>query len=386
MSTYPWSAEALPSVPERPGVYLFRAPSGSVLYVGKARNLRSRLSTYRGGGDGRINVRFLERDASEVETIVTRTEQEALLLEDELIKRHKPPHNVRLKDDKSFLMIRVDLDERFPRLKFVRAHRPKEGKSPGRSRLFGPFASARAVRRTIADLHHVVPLRDCTDQVMAPRSRPCLKHQLGLCAAPCVGLIGEADYAVNVERALKVLAGDIQELEQDLDARMQRASERQEFELAALFRDRLQALRRTVERQGVLSAVGTERDVLALARSGDRVLVHRLCIRRGKLAESRAYGLRSELPDEECLHGVLTTLYATAEGERPREIVLPVLPVERELLSDLLPGCELVVPRGGERARQLALARENAVLELARAEAAREAEGEAEQALARLGG
>src|SRR5262245_41594833 len=295
MSTYPWSAEALPSVPERPGVYLFRAPSGSVLYVGKARNLRSRLSTYRGGGDGRINVRFLERDASEVETIVTRTEQEALLLEDELIKRHKPPHNVRLKDDKSFLMIRIDLDERFPRLKFVRAHRPKEGKSPGRSRLFGPFASARAVRRTIADLHRVVPLRDCTDQVLSHRSRPCLKHQLGLCAAPCVGLVSEAEYAENVARAMRVLAGETEELERDLEQRMDVAAGRQEYELAAAFRDRLGALRRTVERQGVLSSAGTDRDVLALARAGDRALVHRLCFRRGKLTASRAFTFRSEL-------------------------------------------------------------------------------------------
>ncbi|MSR61475.1 MAG: excinuclease ABC subunit UvrC [Planctomycetes bacterium] len=385
MSLFDWNTTDLGEVPERPGVYVFRDRAGQVLYVGKARVLRQRLATYRAGGDGRINLRFLERDAATVETVVTRTEQEALLLEDELIKRHQPLHNVRLKDDKSFLMIRVDLDERFPRLKFVRAHRPKEGKSPGRSRLFGPYASARAVRRAIADLHHVVPLRDCADQVMNHRSRPCLKHQLGLCAAPCVGLIDEPNYAANVARALRILAGDIEELEHDLDARMQLASARQEFELAGIFRDRLAALRRTVERQGVLSAAGTERDVLALARSGDRVLVHRLCIRRGKLAESRAYAFRSELPDAECLHGVLTTLYA-GDQERPREIVLPVLPVEDALLSALLGGVELCVPRGGERARQLALACENAVLELARAEAARENADEAEDALARLCG
>ena len=386
MSVFPWSSEGLQAVPERPGVYLFRGAAGAVLYVGKARDLRSRLATYRAGGDGRINLRFLERDAAEVETIVTRTEQEALLLEDELIKRHRPPHNVRLKDDKSFLMIRIDLDERFPRLKFVRAHRPRAGKSPGRSRLFGPYASARAVRRAIGDLHRVVPLRDCSDSIMSHRSRPCLKHQLGLCAAPCVGLIDEAAYAENVERAVRVLAGDIEELERDLEGRMAQASAAEEYERAAVYRDRLGALRRTVERQGVLSSPGTERDVLALARSGERVQVHRLCIRRGKLAESRGYAFRSELPDEECLHGVLTTLYAGAEVERPREIVLPVLPTESELLRELLPGAELVVPRGGERARQLALARENAVLELARAAAAREGGSAAEEALARLCG
>src|SRR5262245_44042702 len=300
MSVFDWRGLFLADVPERPGVYLFRSHEGAILYVGKARSLRDRLATYRSGGDGRINVRFLERDARSVETIVTRTEQEALLLEDELIKRHQPPHNVRLKDGTAFLVIRVGLDERFPRLKLVRAHRPKEGKARGRSRFFGPFASARAVRRTIADLHRVIPLRDCTDQVMNHRSRPCLKHQLALCAAPCVGLIDAAAYAEHVERAQRLLAGDAAELERDLDERMRLASESQDYELAAAFRDRLAALRRTLERQGVLSSATTERDVLALARAGDRALVHRLCIRRGKLAESTSYAFRSELADAEC--------------------------------------------------------------------------------------
>ena len=386
MSVFEWPPPAPAEVPDRPGVYLFRSPAGKVLYVGKARDLRSRLATYRTGGDGRINVRFLERDAGSVETIVTRTEQEALLLEDELIKRHQPPHNVRLKDDKSFLMIRVDLDERFPRLKFVRAHRPRAGKTPGRSRLFGPFASARSVRRTISDLHRVVPLRDCTDQVLNHRTRPCLKHQLGLCAAPCVARIGEAEYGQLVERALAVLGGDIQDLEADLEQRMRAASEHQEYEQAGLLRDRLTALRRTVEGQGVLSGKGTERDVVALARSGERALVHRLCIRGGKLAESRSYAFRSELSDEECLHSVLTALYGAAGSERPREIVLALQPVEGELLAHLLGDVELVVPRAGERLRQLDMARENAQLELARQENLREGRSAAEAALARLCG
>jgi excinuclease ABC subunit C len=386
MSHYPWSDLALDEVPDRPGVYLFRNSAGDVLYVGKARSLRARLATYRAGGDGRINLRFLACDAHTVETLVTRTEQEALLLEDERIKSHQPPHNVRLKDDKSFLMIRVDLDERFPRLKWVRAHKPRDGKAPGRSRLFGPFASARAVRRAIADLHRIVPLRDCTDQVLAHRSRPCLKHQLGLCAAPCVGLIDEGAYALSVERAMRVLSGDIGELEFDLEARMRLASERQEYELAGLFRDRLAALRRATERQGVLSAATTERDVLALARSGEHVLVQRLCIRRGKLAESHGFALKSELDDAEVLHGVLTTLYAGADKERPREVVLPCAPADAALLGELLTGTVLEVPRGGERARQLEMARENARLELARQDAAREGAGEAEAALIRLCG
>jgi excinuclease ABC subunit C len=386
MAELDWkSPEVLQGVPARPGVYLFRSARGAVLYVGKARDLRSRLATYRvPGGDGRLALRFLERDAASVETIVTRTEQEALLLEDELIKRHRPPHNVRLKDDKSFLMIRVDLDERFPRLKFVRAHRPGAGRPGGRARLFGPFASARAVRRTIADLHHVVPLRDCTDQVLEHRTRPCLKHQLGLCAAPCVGLITAAEYGGLVERAMGVLAGNSEELERDLDARMRAASERQEYELAGAFRDRLAALRRTVERQGVLSSERRACDVLALERSGERALVHRLEYRRGRIAASRSYLFRSELPDEECLHSVLTALYSGPGDERPQSLILPVVPAERELLEELLEGVELLVPRGGERLRMLEVARENACIELARREAEALGLSQAERSLARL--
>ena len=387
LSDYDWRQEGILSqVAERPGVYLFRNGAGEVLYVGKARDLRARLATYRAaGGDGRISLRFLERHAEQVQTIVTRTEQEALLLEDELIKRHQPPHNVRLKDDKSFLMIRIDFDERFPRLKFVRAHSRQSGKKKGRSRFFGPFASARAVRRAISDLHRVVPLRDCVDSVMNHRTRPCLKHQLGLCSAPCVGLIDEERYAELVERAARILAGDIEELEHDLDQRMRQAARKQEYELAADLRDRLGALRRTVERQGVLAPERVARDVLALARTGERALVQRVSFREGRLVESKSYLFDSELPDEELWHSVLTALYGTVP-DRPQEIVLSAWPSDRELLEQVLGGVVLVVPRAGEKRRMLDLALENARAELARRALALEAGSEAADRLAELVG
>ncbi len=362
-------------MPRRPGVYLFRDGEERVLYVGKARDLRARLASYRRpGGDGRLGVRFLERDAARVETIVTRTEAEALLLEDTLVKQHKPPHNVRLKDDKSFLMVRVDLDERFPRLKFVRAHNPRSrqgkaaGAAGGRSRLFGPFASSRAVRRTLSDLHRVVPLRDCTDSVLENRTRPCLKHQIGLCSAPCVGLVDETEYGRLVQRALAVLSGDVGELEQDLEERMRAASEALEFERAAHWRDRLAALRRTVEGQGVRPRDGVERDVLGLARRGDEAVVHRLAFRDGRLSESRAHAFRSELPDEELLHTVLTALYAPGRRRAPKEILVPLLPAEGDMLEALLgEGVRIATGgSGGERRRMLELAGANARAELER--------------------
>ena len=387
MSEYPWTPNlAMSSVAERPGVYLFRDGKGKVLYVGKARSLRSRLQTYRTpGGDGRIAVRFLERDARSVETIITRTEGEALLLEDALIKQYKPPHNVRLKDDKSFLMIRIDFDERFPRLKFVRAHKPKEGKKKGRSRLFGPYASSRAVRRTLSDMHRVVPLRDCSDAVLNHRSRPCLKHQIGLCSAPCTGVIDETSYGELVERAARILSGEVEELERDLDERMRSAAAGLEYERAAEWRDRLQALRRTVERQGVRPGERVERDVLGLARLGDQSLVHRLAFREGRLVESRSHAFRSELPDEELLHNVLTALYGGGRRVAPREVVLPCAPADAELLGETLAdGVRFVVPGGGERGRMLVLAGENARTELMRREAARGANDEAVRKLVRL--
>ncbi len=368
MSEPRWTLEG---VPARPGVYLFRDAQGGVLYVGKARSLRARLASYRRpGGDGRLNVAFLERDAHSVETIVTRTESEALLLEDTLIKQHHPRHNIRLKDDKSFLMIRLDHGERFPRLKLVRAHRPGSGKAGGRSRLFGPYASAQSVRRTLSDLHRVIPLRDCPDSVMNHRSRPCLKHQIGLCSAPCVGLVDEAGYADLVARAARILSGDVSELETDLEARMRSASDEQEYERAAGWRDRLAALRRTVEGQGVLPRDNVDRDILGLARKGDEALVHRLAFRQGRLTESRTHRFRSQLPDEELLHVVLTALYGAGRRDAPREVVLPCLPTEAELLVQTLgtksDGVKLVVPTGGDRQRALDLAGENARSELVR--------------------
>ncbi len=347
-------------VPKRPGVYIFRAADGQVLYVGKASNLRSRLGSYRRpGGDGRYLIRFLIEDAHSVETLVTRTEQEALLLEDTLIKQHKPPHNIRLKDDKSFRMLRIDFSDKYPRLKHVRAHSPEVGKEGGRSRYFGPFASASALRKTVADLHRVVPLRDCPDSVLNNRSRPCLQHQIGLCSAPCVGLITDGDYADLVQRAAKILSGDAEELTKDLERRMLAASEALEYERATVWRDRLAALRRTIEGQGVRPKDDVDRDVLGLARRGDRAAVHRIAWRDRRMSESRTHHFRSELPDEELMHNVLTALYAPGRRKPPTEILLPAPPVEHLFLEETL-GSRLIVPTTGDRRRMLDFAYENA--------------------------
>ncbi|HUR29608.1 MAG TPA: excinuclease ABC subunit UvrC, partial [Planctomycetota bacterium] len=379
-----WSLEG---VPEQPGVYLFRDAAGVVLYIGKASSLRSRLRSYRRpGGDGRLMIRFLNEDATAVETIVTRTEQEALLLEDTLIKQHKPLHNIRLKDDKSFLMLRLDSGQEFPRFRFVRAHRPEsEPAAGGRSRLFGPFASSRSLRRTLSDLHRVVPLRDCPDSVFQNRTRPCMKHQIGLCAAPCVGLISREDYAGLVTRAERILTGEIRELESELDARMRAASEVQDYERAGQWRDRLAALRRTVERQGVRPTDDVERDVLALVRKGADAVLQRLAFREGRLTESRSHWFRSELPDDELWNNVITALYGAGKRDPPSEIVLSCEPADVELFRHLFgAGTRWIVPQTGERRRMLDLAHANARSALRSHEQTKAAEEEALEALAEL--
>jgi len=376
------SALDLSLVSELPGVYLFRGDDDRVLYVGKAANLRARLASYRRMAlDERQNVRFMEKDVRTVETIVTRTVKEALLLEDSLIKTHKPDHNIRLKDDKSFLMLRLDLDERFPRLRFVRAHSPKAG-ATGRSKLFGPYASSRRARATLGALHRVVPLRDCPDSVMNHRSRPCLKHPIGLCSAPCVGLIDESEYAKLVEKAARVLSGDAEDVERDLEARMREAAARREYERAALWRDRLAALRGTLENQAALPRDKVRRDVLHLARRGDEAVSHHLTFRDGRLEGSRSHAFRSQLPEDELLHGIVTALYSGTGREVPEELVLPSEPADRALLESVLgAGVKIAVPKGGARARMLELAGENARAELLRRE--READSE-RNALAEL--
>ncbi len=385
MAQQPWNSTLdLNSIPEQPGVYLFRDEAGNVLYVGKSARLRDRVRTYRSGGDGRWQIRFLDAEARTVETIVTRTEGEALLLEDTLIKTHKPPHNVRLKDDKSFRMLRLDLSDDFPRLKFVRAKNPDAGREGGRARFFGPFASSGALRHTLSDLHRIVPLRDCPDHVLNNRSRPCLKHQIGLCSAPCVGLVTKDEYAALVDKASRILSGDVAEVRADLEARMQSASEAHEYERAATWRDRLRALSRTVEGQGVRPKDDVRRDVLGLARAGEAAVVYRLSFGEGRLHESRAHVFRSQLPDEELLHVVLTALYAPGRRAVPTEIVVPCLPAETDLLRTALGGVVIVAPKSGERARMLGIAGENARAELVQSEHERAGEEAALDELAQI--
>ena len=346
--------------PKDPGVYLFRDGGGKVLYAGKAADLRARVRNYlTPGGDGRYQLRFLEREARDVEFIATATETEALLLENTVIKKHKPRYNIKLKDDKAFLLLRLDRKEEWPWFRFVRRRRD-DG-----AMYFGPFASAKAVRRTLRLLHKVVPLRDCTDGVFRNRTRACVKHQIGRCPAPCVGEVTREDYDRQLDAAVRILQGEIRALVQGLQERMAEAAERLEFERAQAMKEQIAALQRVAERQSVVARGGDE-DAVGVFRRGDEVTVAYLAFREGALEQCTRHTIKSELPDGMLLADLLARLY---EGDRfvPRALLLPQLPDEPAILREWLEQkrggrVELHVPQRGERRKHLALAMQNAEL------------------------
>ncbi|MGD8869389.1 MAG: GIY-YIG nuclease family protein, partial [Gemmatimonadales bacterium] len=235
-------------LPGDPGVYLFKDVAGKVLYVGKAKALRTRVRNYfREGADGRYHIQFLVRNATAVDFMVTETEQEALILENNLIKKFRPRYNVFLKDDKTYVNLRLNTSHPFPRLTVVRRPR-RDG-----ARYFGPFASAGSVRQTLRTLGRVFPMRTCTDAEFARRTRPCLYYHIKRCPAPCVGKIDAQDYAETIRRVTMFLKGRGNELLKTLRDRMDLESAERRYEAAARTRDQIFAVQRVLEKQRITS-------------------------------------------------------------------------------------------------------------------------------------
>src|SRR5436309_13744271 len=252
-------------LPRRPGVYLFRDDGGEVLYVGKAKSLRSRVRSYFQRGDGRPGIGELVRRIGHVEVIVTRNEAEALHLEQNLVKRHRPPFNIRLRDDKSFPYIAVTVGDEYPRVMFTR-ERHRRG-----TVYFGPYANAKKVRETLDVLNRAFRFRPCEGPRPGRHSGiPCLDFHIDRCHAPCVGYISAADYAQIVDGVVQFLSGDTKTIQREVEARMREAADDDRFEEAARYRNRLFAVRHLVERQAAdRRAVGTV-DVIGLAVDGDK--------------------------------------------------------------------------------------------------------------------
>jgi excinuclease ABC subunit C len=353
----------------RPGVYRMLDEGGKVLYVGKARSLRKRVSSYfRAAAMLQPKTQALMNHTTRVEVTATHTETEALLLENNLIKEHRPRYNILLRDDKSFPWIYLSSHQAFPRLAFHR------GARAGKGRYFGPYASAGATRETLAQLQKLFRVRQCRDSFFANRSRPCLQYQIKRCTAPCVGYVDEAAYADDVRHAEMFLEGKSEEMVAELVARMERASATQEYELAARYRDQIQALRRVQERQYVAGTRGDVDVVAALARDGVAV-VELIVIRNGQ-----SLGSRSIFPSHgagatpaELLQAFLPQHYLSRRARQPipAEILLgePVDDVDMlEAAFSEAAGHRVRVRISvrGERARWLEMARSNAELALSR--------------------
>ena len=347
--------------PNCPGVYVFSDARGRCLYVGKSSKLRARVRSYlRPGGDGRWMLRFLEREAHDVEFLAVGTEQEALLLEDTIVKKRKPLYNVKLKDDKAFLMLRLDRRDDWPWFRLVRRRR-NDG-----AEYFGPFASAKSVRRTLQLLHKVVPLRDCRDGVFHNRSRPCIKHEMGRCPAPCVGLIERGDYDLLLDEAVRILRGHAGPVLKRLRDEMDQAAAALEFERAQALKEQVEALARVAESQAVVAA-GGDQDALGIHRGDDgAVTVAVLMFRGGRLEKAQRFELATALPDELLIGDLLPRFYL---GDRfvPDEVLVPVEPAEVDLLEDWLSGkrgaaVTVRVPQRGRNRRHLEIAAENAKL------------------------
>ena len=354
----------LPSLTRRPGVYRMLDSEGDVLYVGKARNLRNRVTSYfRASGLATKTIALMNK-VDDIQVTVTASETEALLLEQSLIKADRPIYNVLFRDDKSYPYICLT-EHTFPRLALHRGTKQQVG------RYFGPYPSAGAVRESIQVLQKLFQLRSCEDGFYKNRSRPCLQHQIGRCSAPCVGRVESEDYAADVGLAQMFLEGRSRAVLQELKQRMESASKAREFEHAARYRDQIAQLRRIQENQYVHGESG-EVDVFALAQDSSYSCVQGLFIRGGRVIGQRTWYPKNELdtPPGALLSSFVSQYYLASEGRVIPKLVLTSIPLdEEELVESVLAGrsgrkVSVTSKVRAQRARWLEMARDNAALSL----------------------
>ncbi len=311
-------------IPTTPGVYLFKDEQGRIIYIGKAKQLRKRVSSYfRDEAALTPKTRAMMRQAEDLSLLGAATENEALLMEAGLIKKHRPHYNILLRDDKDYAFFRLSDKHPFPRLEVVR----KPGRNRSEGRLFGPYSFTGAAKETWKTIHQVFPLRRCTDRAFANRVRPCLYHHLGQCPAPCVLPVDPKEYAAMVEQVAMLLSGRSKVLLHDLRKRMLAASEALEFEKAATLRDQIAAIERTVERQSVVLAENVNLDALGVVEVEGGLALGLLFVREGRLLDGRNFFWPGLGLDEapELLFSFLLQYYTGAEDLPPR-IVIPWRP------------------------------------------------------------
>jgi len=353
--------EQIKGLPSRPGVYLFKDAGGNILYVGKAVNLRHRVSSYFGAGQkltpkiGRMVAKI-----ADLEYFVTASEQEALILELNLIKRHHPRYNVSLKDDKTFPYLKIGLGEDWPRVHVTRTLKENGG------RYFGPFASARSIRRTLKLIKGIFPFRTCSRPITGTDSRACLEYDIGRCLAPCTGAVSRQDYAEVIRQVVLFLEGKQERVVRQLKQQMAQAAEAMDYEKAARLRDQIQAVEQVVEGQRIAATVRGEQDVIAFVEDKDQAYVQVFFIRGGKLIGRESFLLRGTRyePPGQVMSSFIKQFYASAPHIPP--LLLLQHPVEdAAILQDWLSArrgsnVKIQVPRRGNKKQLVNIVAENA--------------------------
>jgi excinuclease ABC subunit C len=353
-------AGRISAFPHLPGIYIFKDAGGAVLYVGKARDLRKRIGNYFRGGDAvDVKTRIMLGKAADFEYSVTSSEKEALLLEASLIKKHRPRYNVVLRDDKNYLSIRIDPRDPFPRLDIVRRFQ-KDG-----ALYFGPYTSARAARDTLKYLHQLFPLRLCKGKRLILRERPCLNFSMGQCLGACADKVSREDYMKMVEEVVLFLQGKTDVLQRQLKQRMQEAAEALQYELAAFYRDRLQNVAATIEKQHIVSNRFRDQDVLGIYREDGGTELVVLFVRQGVLSGQRQFDLKEAQGDEHELISAFIQQYYYQGAFIPDEVIIPV-PLDLEtVLAEWLSEMKgkrvrILAAKRGDRKHLLDMAQANA--------------------------
>ena len=366
MDTSPDLQSKLDHLPTSPGVYLFKDPGGEYLYVGKAASLADRVRSYfQRTADHSPKTALLVSHIADLETIVTRSELEALILESNLIKRHRPRFNVVLRDDKQYPYLRLPIKDRFPRLSIVRRVE-KDG-----ALYYGPYTPAGALRETLKVIKKSFPLATCTIDIDGTAERACLEFEIKRCMAPCTGHQSPEDYRNIVEQVRQFLEGRDRELLDELRAQMEAASEREEFEEAARLRDRLFKIERTLEKQRITQTTSTDQDVIGLARQGTAVDLQLLFVRGGLLIGRKDFFWphSADIGDEDLVRSAIEQFY-NKDGQPPKELLVPTELAEAGLIEQWLSekrgaSVKVLAPERGTKHQLVLLAEENAAAAVA---------------------
>ncbi len=356
----------LAHLPGSPGVYLFKNEQGEIIYIGKAAVLADRVRSYfQKGTDHSLKTSLLVSHVTDLETMVTRSELEALILESNLVKRHKPRFNIVLRDDKQYPYVRLPIKDDFPRLSIVRRVQ-KDG-----ALYYGPYTPANALRETLKVIKHVFPLATCTIDIDGTADRACIEFEIKRCMAPCTGNQSKEEYHQIVKQVRQFLEGRDHELLDDLHTRMERAAEREEFEEAARLRDRLFKIQRMLEKQRITQTSATDQDVIGLARQGSAVDLQILFVRGGLLIGRKDFfwPQSADAPDEELVRSAIEQFY-NKDGQPPREVLVPTDLEDTVLIQQWLSdkrgeSVHVRSPERGAKHQLVLLAEENAAAAVA---------------------